>query len=316
MEGEALAVAVLELLLNGQINMALHRADPAHLATNDSDWLALDHRFIADFFHIAGFGKGGAARAEFGGLAKLLANGFEFGADLFPLAFVAVEKVGQIGAFLHQRVTLGDQLHLFQAAQGPQAHVENGLGLHFGQLALTRFGRDVILFRRGPHMGLAPVFSHQRALGVGVIADDVDDAIQVQEGDDKPFQHFKPGINLFDPVFGPAPQNLATVVQKGAQDFLKAADLWDLAVDQHVHVQAETAFQIRVAEQRCHQHLGFDRAGSGFQHDADVFGGFVADICQKRHLFQVHKLCQLFDQPRFLHLIGNFGDDDLPHPTA
>ena len=46
-------------------------------------------------------------------------------------------------------------------------------------------------------MFLGPVFDHQRLFRVVVIADDINHAIQMQEGDDKAFQDLKPVINLF-----------------------------------------------------------------------------------------------------------------------
>ena len=64
--------------------------------------------------------------------------------------------------------------------------------------------------------------------------------------------------------------------------------------------------QIAVAKQRSHQHVGVDRAGAGFQHDAHIFGEFVAHIGQQRHFFQVDQFGQLFDQLGFRDLIGDF----------
>ena len=65
-------------------------------------------------------------------------------------------------------------------------------------------------------------------------------------------------------------------------------------------------------EQRLHQHARIDAAHLWFQHQPDVFGRFVAHIGQQRVLLELDDFGQLFDQARFLHLIRNFGDDDLP----
>jgi hypothetical protein len=64
-EGEAGAVAVLELELAVEGEVALHRADPAHLRADDGDGLALDHRLERHLGHLGGFGElreAGAAR--------------------------------------------------------------------------------------------------------------------------------------------------------------------------------------------------------------------------------------------------------------
>ncbi|WP_442141199.1 hypothetical protein, partial [Rhizobium leguminosarum] len=43
---------------------------------------------------------------------------------------------------------------------------------------------------------------------------------------------------------------------------------------------------------------------------------FVADIFQQRQLAGDQQLGDLLDQPRFLHLEGNFSDDDLVTAAA
>ena len=74
-------------------------------------------------------------------------------------------------AFLQERVIFALQLHLLKFAQAAQAHVEDGFGLIFAQLALgpvrEGLGRDVVLFRHGARVGFAPILGHQGALGFG-----------------------------------------------------------------------------------------------------------------------------------------------------
>ena len=70
-------------------------------------------------------------------------------------------------------------------------------------------------------------------------------------------------------------------------------------------------FEIGRAEQLLHQEFGLDRAALGHQHDADVFRGFVAHVVEQRQLLLLEQLGDALDQLRLLHLIGNFGDDDL-----
>ena len=46
------------------------------------------------------------------------------------------------------------------------------------------------------------------------------------------------------------------------------------------------------------------------QHDADVFGGLVHRVFEQRRFFRLDQFGQPLHQFRFLHLIGNLGDDD------
>ena len=315
-KGETGLIAVLEFLFDPQIDMALHGPDPAHNRADHRDRLALDHGFQRHILDLARFGKKGTAAAQNGLFAELLADRLQLGADLLPLQPGAFQKVREPRPFDHQRVAFGKQFQLFQTPQRPQAHVQDGLCLHLGQFAFAGWGRDIVLFILGAPMCAAPGFAHQGGLGLGVIADDVDHPVQIEEGDDEAFKHLQPVIDLFDPVLGAAAQNDPAVVQKGAQHFFEAANLWHLAVDQHVQIKAEPAFQIGVLEQHPHQHIGVHRLDARLQNDADILGALVAHISQNGHLFGLDDLGQLFDQLGFGDLIGDLGDHDLPGAAA
>jgi hypothetical protein len=122
-------------------------------------------------------------------------------------------------------------------------------------------------------------------------------------------------VDLFQPVLAAPPQHVAAVIQKGAQNLFQAAHFRHAPVDQHVHVQAEPRFKVRILEQRRHQHIRFDRARARLKDDADIISGFVPHIGQKRDFLGLDKFGQLFDQLGFRDLIGNLGDDNLPGPT-
>ena len=320
MEQEPAHVAILELDLRVQRDMALHRPDPAHLRADDGDRLAFDHRLDRHVFDLAGLGKQGAPRAKGRGFAELRLYGAQLLPDPLPLQPVRAQQVIQTGPFLEQGIIFPAQLDLFQLAQGPQPHVQNGFGLRLGQFAFgvlaARHGRHIILLGHGARMRHAPAFGDQRALGIGVIADDVDHAVQVQEGNDEAFKDLQPCIDLFQPVLAAPPQHVAPVIQKGAQHLFQRADARHAPVDQHVHVQRKADLQIRIAKQHAHQHVGVHRAGPRFQHDAHVFCRFVAHIGQRHNLLGLDQFGQPFDQLRFLHLIGNLGNHDLPGAPA
>ena len=50
----------------------------------------------------------------------------------------------------------------------------------------------------------------------------------------------------------------------------------------------------------------------GSKTSADVFCQFIAQIGKQRQLLGGDELGDPLDQPAFLHLVGNLGDDDLP----
>ena len=101
------------------------------------------------------------------------------------------------------------------------------------------------------------------------------------------------------------------MVQPFQQDLVQRHDLGHLAHGQDVHVEREAVFQIRQSEERFHQQRGVHRTALRHEHDADILGGFVPDILKQRQLAGDEELGDLLDQPRLLHLIWNFGDDDL-----
>ncbi len=100
------------------------------------------------------------------------------------------------------------------------------------------------------------------------------------------------------------------------QHLVQRHHLWHAAKRQHVHVQRNTAFQIRQAEKRFHQQRRVHRAVFRHQNDTNVFSGLVAHVFQKRQPAGQQQFGDFFDQPRLLHLERNFGNDDLVTATA
>ena len=65
-----------------------------------------------------------------------------------------------------------------------------------------------------------------------------------------------------------------------------------------------------------HQNGRVDRAALRHQHKPDILGRLIAHVFEQWQLAGKQKLGDLFDQPGFLHLERNFGDDDLVAATA
>ena len=211
----------------------------------------------------------------------------------------AAGQFEQFRLFRQQVVAFAAQFHFLQPAQAAQAHVQDRLGLHVGQEGAA-----------------APVLGDQGGFRLVLGADDLDHPVEVEEGDDIALQHLQPVRDLVQPMRGAAQQHGAAVVQEGPQHLAQAADLGRAPVDQHVHVQRNADFEVRVLEQRLHQQRGLDGARLGFQHQPDILGRFVAHIAEDRDFLLVYEVRDPLDQLGFLHLVGDLGHDDLVLPAA
>ncbi len=184
---------------------------------------------------------------------------------------------------------LGADLDLLQLAQGAQPHVEDRLGLHVGELE----PRD------------------QLGLGLVLIADDADHLIEVEIGDQIAAEHLEPVVDLPEAMLGAPLQHHLAMLQPFGQRLGKPHHHRHLAAAEHVHVERNAHFQLGQAEELLHENGGIDGPGARLQHQAHILGGFVAHIGEEGQLLGLHQLGDLFHQPRFLHEIGNLGDDDL-----
>ena len=91
---------------------------------------------------------------------------------------LAAEDGDQAVAFAVEFVLLAADLHFLEPRQLPQLGVEDVVGLVVGQLEAC----------------------DQRGLGFVLAADDADDFIQVEEGDQQAFEQVQPALDLVQPV--------------------------------------------------------------------------------------------------------------------
>ena len=185
---------------------------------------------------------------------------------------------------------LAPDLDFLELAQRPQAHVEDRLGLHVGELERL----------------------HQHRLGLVLGADDADHLVEVEVGDQVAVEHLQPVADLLQPEVGAADQHLAAVRQPLVQHLAEAHHPGHDALRQDVEVERDARLEIGQPEQRLHHQRRIDRAALRLDDDADVLGQLVADVGDQRQLLGLHQLGDLLDQPRLLHLVGDFGDDDRP----
>ena len=106
------------------------------------------------------------------------------------------------------------------------------------------------------------------------------------------------------------------MVEPLAQRVRKRHDARHDAIDEHVHVDRETRFQLAEPEHGFHHHHGIDIARARLDHEANVLRGLVAHIGDERQLLVVHEFGELLVKPAFLHAVGNFRDDDDPGSPA
>jgi hypothetical protein len=161
---------------------------------------------------IADFGLGAEGDLQF---LDLAGNGL-------PLLVGRPDQRLDLGPLFLERLFLGADFHLFQLAQIAQAHVEDGVGLNFGELERL----------------------HQDGLGLVLAADDLDDLVEVEVGDQETAEHFQPVLDRRQPVLGSAHQHLAPMIEPFAQHFGQAQHFGDAAFDQHVHVERNAIFQL------------------------------------------------------------------------
>ncbi len=94
--------------------------------------------------------------------------------DALPLQLVGFQQRLEIAPLLAELVVLGLDLDLFEPRQGLQAQVEDGLGLHVGEL------------EAGDQLGLRLVLE----------ADDADDLVEVEVGDQVAVEHLEAVLDL------------------------------------------------------------------------------------------------------------------------
>ena len=198
---------------------------------------------------------------------------------------------------------LGDQLGVLlldllalESGQSLQAHVEDRLRLGLGQGEVQ--GES--------HPGL-----RRRAAG----ADRGDHLVQMIESDEQTLDHMGPLFRPGQLVAAAPDDDRAAMVQEVAQQVVQAQDL-GLVVDDRQHVHAVADLELGHLVEGVQDDLGH-LAPLQVDHDADAVAvGLVAQIADALELLLTHQFGDPFDQPRFVHLVGNLGDDDrLPVRT-
>ena len=172
-------------------HMATHRPDPTALRQDDGDRLLLDHRRPVDIARrrrLRRSGFGDRRRTASLALARSFLSRVRCRAGLSISLTSSSRSLASASRSLPISISS-------RRAQAPQAHVEDRFGLAIGKPEL----RD-----------------HHR-LGLVLGADDLDDPVEVEEGDHKAVEQLQPVVDLSDPRPRAAEQDLDLERQPGEQ---------------------------------------------------------------------------------------------------
>ena len=198
----------------------------------------------------------GTATAELGLAAELLLGLAHLVGDRVPLQLFALQQGLEVLALAAQLLVLAADLEFLEPAQGAQAHVQDRLGLQVGE----------------------PERLHHLGLGLVFLADDLDQLVEVQIGDQVAVENLEAAFDRGQPESRAADQHLAPVVEEGLQRLAQVHHARRVVLVQDVQVQREARLEIAELEQLLHQQFGRDVAGLRLEHDTHVVGRFVAHV--------------------------------------
>ena len=147
-----------------------------------------------------------------------------------------------------------------------------------------------------------------RVVAVGGVFDDLDEVINVREGDEVAFEFLGFDFGLVEEEAGAAEDDLAAVLDVAIDRFFERKELWLAAVDRQ-HVHAERGLDRGVLEEIVDDDLWVAITLQLDDH-AGVFGALVAHIADAGENFFIHEIGDSFDEFRAVHIVGNLGDDD------
>ncbi len=140
--------------------------------------------------------------------------------------------------------------------------------------------------------------------------DDADDLIDIGDGNRQTDQHMRPLARLAQQVFRATADDIFAEGHESTQH-VEQRHLLGLAAVQRHHVAAKRGLQRCVAVKLVQDDVCI---GVALQFDDDAITlavGFVAQVGNALDALFLDQLSHFFDHRCLVHLIGNFGDDDL-----
>ena len=140
-------------------------------------------------------------------------------------------------------------------------------------------------------------------------ADQLDHRVQIFERFLEAEQDMLALARLAQQVIGAAANHIDAMIDEALQH-VDQAQLARLPVDDGQHDHAEVDLQLGVLVEIVEDHFGL-LAALQLEDDAHAVAiALVANFGNAFDLLLVHQAGRGFDQPRLVHLVGNFGDDD------
>ena len=203
---------------------------------------------------------------------------------------VRAEDLLQLGDQGLDLLVFLDDLVPLEVGQPLELHLQDGLGLDLGQLEpLHQAGPGLVDVLRGP--------------------DELDDGVEVVQGDGQALQDVGPGFGLLQVEPRPAPDDVLAVGDEVFHDVDQAERL-GLLVDDGQHDDPEGGLEGRVLVEVVQDDLG-QLALLDLDDDPDALPvGLVADVGDALDLLVVDQLGDVLDEPGLVDRVGDLGDDD------
>ncbi len=256
-------------------------------------------------------GDAGQARRR-----ELVAHRDQFVADDGDDLVARAQYFQEAGNGVRQGLGLFTDFLAAEPGQARQGQGQDGARLFVGQAHISaaqddraRIG-DQVDQRR--HVTGRPDLAAQalaRLRRIGRRTDDVDDFVDIGDGDGQPDQHVAAVARLVQFEADAADDDFLAEFEEDVQQ-LAQAHLLRLAVVERQHIDAERGLQRRHAEQLVEDDIA-RRVALQFDDDAHALAvAFVADIGNAFDALVAHQFGDVLDHRRLVHLIGDFGDDD------
>src|SRR5580698_2490155 len=204
--------------------------------------------------------------------------------------FVGRQDIEILGDFDLDTGQLIQDLLDLHAGEALELHLDDGLGLAFGELE----GADQTI------AGFARGFG---------CADQLDDGVQIFQGFLKAQQNVLALARFAQQVIGAPPDHVDTVIDKALQD-IGQAQLARLPVDDGQHDDAEVDLELGVLVEIVQDDFGL-LAALQLEHDAHAVAiAFVANFRDALDLFVVYQAGGRLNEPRLVDLVWDLGDYD------
>ena len=225
----------------------------------------------------------------------LLTNLGQLHLDDRPELLGVVQQGVEVRDPLEQFGVLLVQLCASQLGQASQRHVQDVVGLDLRQLELLHQGcpRSVRV-RRG--------------------TDHLDHFVQVIEGDQEPQDDVVALLGPAQVIAGSPGHDVHLVVDVVPDHLGQVQRAWH-AVHQRQHDDAEGILELGLLIELVQHHLRVRASLAVDDQPHPVAVGFVFEVGDVLHLAGLHQVGDLLCQSRLVHLIREFGDDDLRTST-